>query len=137
MKEVEIKGVKYKIGRLSAMKQMLILKRATAILGAFQSAFGNQGGEQPEKALESMGQAISQLPDESLEYIVKTCLDACERKEAGGGWAQVAVKGDIMFADLDLLTLLSLVSHALLENFRSFFQELPSIALAGEMLAKA
>lgn len=134
MKEVKIKDVSYKIGKISAMKQMLILKRLTSVLGAAQPLMNSS--ENPEKALAELGNVIAGLPDEALQFIAQTCLEVCEMKQSGGGWAPVAQNGQLMFQDLDLLTMLSLTVHALLANLKSFFQDLPRIAQAGELAAK-
>lgn len=134
MKEVEIKGQLYRTGKLSAMRQMLILKRLTIILGVIQPLMGKFDENKPENSLAGIGEAISSLPDESVEFIVFSCLDACSRKEEGGSWAPVARNGQIMFDSLDLLAILALTGHTLADNLKSFFQGLPSIVQVGGLL---
>ena len=131
MKEVSIKGVDWRIGTLNAFAQMYILKRAAPVLGALQGIFLRRDQTGPEAVTGLLGEAIGLLPDESLEYVCNACLDVCERRVQGGGWAPVRKNGALMFADLDLLTLLSLTAHTLFDNLAGFFRELPSLAPDG------
>lgn len=137
MKEVVIQGVAYRIGTLNAFAQMYIIKRAAPVLGKIQGVFATYDDTRPEALLGPLGEAIGQLPDESLEYVCNACLDVCERRLAGGGWAPVRKNGALMYADLDLLTLLSLTAHALQDNLTAFFRALPSLAPDGEGTATA
>ncbi len=131
MKEVTIKGVDWRIGTLNAFAQMYIIKRAAPVLSKLQGIFQGYDQTSPEAVLGPLGEAIGQLPDESLEYVCNACLEVCERRVPGGGWAPVRKNGALMFHDLDLLTLLSLTAHTLGDNLASFFRELPSLTQAG------
>lgn len=135
--EVTIQGKDYRIGTLNAFAQMYILKRAAPVLGKLQGIFQGYDESRPEEVLEPLGAAIGLLPDESLEYVCNACLDVCERRLEGGGWAPLRRNGQLMYADLDLLTLLSLTAHALRANFADFFRALPSLAPAGAETATA
>lgn len=137
MKEVTIRGVEYRIGTLNAFAQMYILKRAAPVLGKLQGVFQGYDKERPEEILEPLGAAIGLLPDESLEYVCNACLDVCERHVDGGGWAPVRKGGALMYAELDLLTLLSLTAHVLQANLADFFRALPSLAPGGAGTATA
>lgn len=135
MRNVTIRGVEYRIGTLDAFAQMYILKRAAPVLaklqGIFQS-FGSAGHEgRPEAILSSLCEAIGSLPDESLGYVCNSCLDVCQRRVTGGGWAAVRSNGMLMYKDMDLLTLLSLTAHVLKDNLSDFFRALPSLAEGG------
>lgn len=131
MKEVEVLGKSYQVGKMSAMRQMLILKRIAPVAGPMQAIAAGFDDKAPEGALRAVGDAVAALPDEALEFITNSCLDVCRMKQTGGGWAPVRKDGTLMFPDLDLLTVLSLAAHALIYNFRDFFCALPSIARAG------
>lgn len=137
MKEVEIRGQRYRIGKLNAFKQMLIVKRLATVLGPLQAIAGNFDQERPEMALDALGEAIGALPDESATFISQTCLSACKRKESGGGWAPVFSDGQLMYEDTDLLTMLALTGHCLAVNLMPFFQGVPSLAPAGGKTGKA
>lgn len=131
MKEVTIEGKTYRTGKLNAFAQMYIVKRAAPVLGKLQGLLQQADTQRPESFVGPLGEAIGQLPDESLEYICNACLTVCERRLAGGGWAPVRQDGVIMYGDLTLLTLLSLTAHTLQDNLAEFFLALPSIAPGG------
>ena len=136
MKEVTIQGKTYRTGKLNAFAQMYIVKRAAPVLGKLQGLLQQADVERPETLVEPLGEAIGALPDESLEYICNACLEVCECRIAGGGWAHVRQNGATMY-DLDLLTLLSLTAHTLQDNLAGFFLALPSLAPAGGERATA
>lgn len=137
MKEVTIEGKTYRIGKLNAFAQMYVVKRAAPVLGKLQGIFQAYDEAKPEALLGPLGDAIGTLPDESLEFVCNACLDVCERRMEGGGWAPMRSEGALMYADLSLLTLLSLTAHTLQDNLAGFFRALPSLAPAGEEAATA
>lgn len=132
MKEVEIQGTAYKIGKLNAFAQMYVLKRAAPVLGKLQSIFESAGGDDANLAdvLEPLCAVIGELPDENLEYVCNAALDVVSMQQPGGGWARMRVNGNLMFPDLDLLTLLSLTVHTISANLSGFFRALPAFAQA-------
>ena len=131
MKEVTIEGKTYRTGTLNAFAQMYIVKRAAPVLGRLQELIQRGDPGRPESFVGPLGEAIGSLPDESLEYICNACLTVCQRRVEGGGWAALRQNGALMYADLDLLTLLSLTAHTLADNLAGFFRALPSIAPGG------
>lgn len=137
MKKVDILGQSYEIGKMPAMKQMLILKRIAPVVGPLQTIAANFDEKAPEGALQAVGDAVAALPDESVEFVTKACLDVCHKKQAGGGLAPISKDGALMYPDLDLLTILSLCAHALIYNFKDFFHSLPSLGMAGKQAMKA
>lgn len=137
MKEVNIQGRAYRTGKLNAFAQMFIIKRAAPVLGKLQGLLQQADTARPESFVGPLGEAIGQLPDESLEYICNACLTVCDRRVEGGGWAPLRRDGVTMYADLDLLTLLSLTAHTLQDNLAGFFLALPSIAPGGGETATA
>lgn len=136
MKEVTIEGATYRTGRLNAFAQLFIVKRAAPVLAKLQGLFQGADTGKPETLLGPLGEAIGQLPDESLEYVCNACLDVCQARMAGGGWAPLRQEGALMY-DLDLMTLLALTAHTLEDNLAGFFRALPSIAPAGAEAATA
>lgn len=140
MKEVEIRGKTYRIGKLDAFAQMYVLKRAVPVLGQLKDIFAGYDPDEPasaEKVLPPLSRAVGELPDESLAFVCNAALDVTAIRQPGGGWAQMRRNGQLMYADLDLLTLLTLTAHALTENLGDFFRALPSFSNeAGEAEAE-
>lgn len=137
MKRVTILGHEYEIGKMPAMKQMLILKRAATVAGPLQEIASDFDEKAPEGAISAVGDAVAALPDESVEFITNACLDVCYKKQDGGGFAPIRKDGALMYPDLDLVTILSLCAHALIYNFRDFFHSIPSLGKAGTRAMKA
>ncbi|MCQ4861163.1 hypothetical protein NE637_08375 [Desulfovibrio desulfuricans] len=134
MNEVEIQGTVYKIGKLNAFAQMYILKRAAPVLGKLQGVLAAADNKDAKLAdvLEPLGAVIGDLPDESLEYVCNAALDVVDMRQAGGGWAPVRSKGQLMYPDMDLLTMLSLTAHVLKDNLTTFFRALPALQAPGQ-----
>lgn len=131
MKEVEIQGTAYKIGKLNAFAQMYVLKRAAPVLGKLQSIYQSAGDDATlADVLDPLCAVIGELPDENLEYVCNAALDVVSMKQSGGGWAPMRVNGNLMFPDLDLLTLLSLTVHTISANLSGFFRALPAFTQA-------
>lgn len=64
---------------------------------------------------------LSMLPQEASDYIVETCLGAVQRKD-GQGWAKLlASNGTIMYSDLGVEEIHTLVDKVLEHNLGSFF----------------
>ena len=53
-------------------------------------------------------------------------------RQDGGGWAPVRSKGQLMYPDMDLLTMLSLTAHVLKDNLTTFFRALPALQAPGQ-----
>lgn len=72
--------------------------------------------------IDALARALSQTPKADVDFILSTCLMACQ-KRVGGGLAQVWVlNGGLSDQGLSLLTMLRLVWEVLEENLSSFFE---------------
>lgn len=80
------------------------------------------------RVVEPFSKAFAALSDDDANYIINACLDACERRQEGGAWARVRLAhGEIMFNDLSLGVLLSIIWNVLQESLDDFFAILPQI----------
>lgn len=110
-KEIEIDGITYSVSKLpNAMKQMHIMRRILPVLsGAKGSA---------ETAIKSVFDNIGTLKDDDFEYIVYGLLETAKRKDpATGLWTSISSGQSILFQDIDIMTILSIVKESALENF--------------------
>jgi hypothetical protein len=90
--------------------------------GATQGASLREFLDQAFDAAGPLATAIGQLTDESSDYVVNTCLSVCQRNTTGSHYAPlVNGRGDLMFADLPLATMMRLVLLVLQENLVDFF----------------
>jgi len=144
--DIDIKGNLYKTGRLSAMRQLHVLRRLApaleqllAIDGASLKTAAGDGaaaaaalldGEAGRDLLRAITRALSSLADEDVEYIIHSCLDVASMRQEGGSWAPVRNQGHLMFP-LDLPTMIQLAGLTLKEALTPFLAGLPSISTGG------
>ncbi|WP_413207761.1 phage tail assembly chaperone [Rhodospirillum sp. A1_3_36] len=125
--------------KMDARKQFHIARRLASLLakvdglpvGSFRSA-GSATEAEALKIAGAIGEALSSLPDEQVDYILDACLDTVDVKQTGGGWAPLRARGVLMYP-IDLPTLLIVVGRVLLGNLAGFTDALPGLgpALAG------
>jgi hypothetical protein len=63
-----------------------------------------------------------------VDYVVDTCLAVVERKDKSGGWVKVVVGSRLMFEDMDMMTMLTLVTRVVRGNLAGFFDALPHVS---------
>jgi hypothetical protein len=136
--ETEFNGVKYRIGTLDARKQWNVARRILPLLAKINSASDlvpadlRPSGEDSEQVKEEKGQklmgvifgplgnALAEMPDETSDYIIDTCLSVVMRA-SGPGWAPLYKGKTLMFQDIDLPTMMGLTMKVIDENLGGFF----------------
>lgn len=122
----EIGGHEYQIGRLEPMAQFHVARRLGPVYNAFGSmALASASGASPAAKLQPIVEAVSKLSDEDSEYVIQTCLAVVKRYDADKWCAVRASSGKVMFMDIDLMTMLTLVWAVVQENLASFFPAAP------------
>lgn len=133
MTEIEVAGNWYRIGKLDAITQFHIARRLTQVqlaLGISSSELAAKGKEADEMAMLAaimgpIADVISKMPEDDVNYILRTCLHSILRGQDGGKWAKVMVGGNMMFADIEMPHMIRLVIASIQENLGSFFVGLP------------
>jgi hypothetical protein len=70
--------------------------------------------------------AISELSDADSDYVINVCLAVVRRWTEPGGWKPMTMGGAFMFAaDDNLMTMIAVTGHVLMENLGGFLVELP------------
>lgn len=118
--DFEVGGIKYKAGKLPAIKQFHIVRRCAPLLA---------GITDKDKALETVFNGIGTLKDEDVEYVLFGLLECVERDNHPHGWAKVSTGKSLMFQDIDLSTMLQIATKAFQENYAAFLSAMPSISL--------
>ncbi len=128
-------GNTYKAGTIPAMQQFHVARRLAPALEKLLKIDGQkldaaklasgvfEGDLSP--VLGPVLEAVSCLPDEDVEYVINTCLNAVDMQQSGGAWAPVRHAGVLMFP-LDMPAMLVLTYHAIRANMAGFTQGLPS-----------
>lgn len=124
--EIPIKGKKYRVGEIPAMKQFHVLRRLAGVLGGLGDLAKLGPDMDPFAALEPLAEGVSKMSDQDAEYVINTCLAAVEMEQASGGWAKVVSKGRLMFENMGMMTMLRLTMEVLKHNLSDFFGDLPS-----------
>lgn len=131
--EFELKGIQYRVAKLSVFEQLKVSRKLLPLLAGLLSdidgiksaaAEGNLY-QALEKALPTIAQALADMSEEDTNAILHPCLSVVSRRQ-GKGWAPVFSQDMLMFDDLDLMTLLQLVARVVGDSLGSFLPELPA-----------
>ncbi|KVP84547.1 hypothetical protein WJ95_20520 [Burkholderia ubonensis] len=139
--EIQLNGVRYAIGKLSAMQQFHVSRRIAPIIPPMIPVLlqfyeeMDKTGEAPadEKQgvlalvdsiapmLQPFADALAGLKDEDAEYVFGMCLSVVERWQ-GAGWAKVwsAAHKTSMFDDIGIDVMLPLVVRVVVANLGPF-----------------
>lgn len=136
MKDIEIDGIAYRIGRMNAIQQWEVFRRLGPMVPVLALEY-RDGADQTPGGRWIMGGAsgaLSELKQADSDYILQACLAAVERKGPGDAqWYKFAVNGRLMYEnDSDLSLLLALMDEVVQENLASFFARLRSASAAAE-----
>lgn len=137
-KKLEINGVQYAIGSLNTFDALhvarLIAPLAPVLFGDVFSRLGDlfaksaqKEDASPEDLAREIGDLImiaepfiyrvSAMDRASFEDLVNTCLSCVERK-SGSTFSHVIVNGNLMFADMDIVTVLKLTVNVIAREIR-------------------
>ena len=116
MRQFETGGNTYRVTTLDAFKQLHVARRLAPIMSALL---------QSDEILAPVAAAIAKMQNDEVEYVVRTCLSVCQRRQLVGQqetWAPVvANNGSVLFADITLQTMLELTKEVVDENLLGFF----------------
>lgn len=146
--EITLNGVRYSSVRLDAFKQFHIARRLAPVvlsLGmgaslmmkfkeASSSATPKSKDEEAQEDLAALAMAgkpiaevLAAMSDTDSEYVLKLCLGAVSREQAGTGFAPIlSSTGSLLFSDLGLATMLQLAHAVVLENLGNFMPAPPT-----------
>lgn len=119
--DIKIGSRDYRLTKLDPFKQFQLLRRMGSLLPAIMGAV-----KVPDKIMGAgfISNAISQLSDENSDFVINTCLRACQLKQ-GTVWADVMnANNSLMFKELELPDILEIVWRVLEFNFRPFIPDL-------------
>lgn len=128
--EVTVGGRRYRIGTLNAIQQFHVVRRLAPILAALGVGIENikklatRPLEEIIPALAPMAHVLAKMTDAEIDYITATCLGVVTRLQDhdGKSWAPVSSGAGLMFEDIDMKQMVSLVMAVLKENTSDFLQ---------------
>lgn len=126
MNETEVGGRKYRIGKLDAMTQLLIVKRLARTIDAWGDvARAMKDGRDVIDVMGSLGAAIADVPDADVAWIVDRCMSIVQRQADGGvAWTPIwnAQAHMTQFPDeIGLAEVMKLTYEVIRVNVSSFF----------------
>lgn len=134
--EFELAGHTYKAGRLDAMTHLHVVRRLAPILTTLRSVAeeGVVGAGGQEAALQRAVDALGEVSDNAVEYVVARCMERVQRKiEGDRGWVPAWNKAAArpQFDDIGGIHLLVITSRVVMNELGPFFDGLASI-LSGD-----
>ncbi|AOY96851.1 hypothetical protein BKK79_36155 [Cupriavidus sp. USMAA2-4] len=138
--EIELKGVRYSIGRMAAMTQFHVSRRLAPVLAPIVTAYLqltkvdgplNEALPQVVADIQPVLDVVAAMKDADVEYVMNACLAVVQRNQMNN-WAPVFVQGGgVMFDDIELPGLLQLVTKVLVVNLGPFMPDLDMSQLEG------
>lgn len=134
--EFELGGHAYKAGRLDAMTQLHVVRRLAPILTTLRAVAeeGAAGAAAPEAVLQRAVEALGDVSDNSVEYVIARCMERVQRKiEGDRGWVPAWNKaaGKPQFDDIGGFHLLTIASRVVMNELGPFFEGLASSLTGG------
>ncbi|ELM3736985.1 hypothetical protein RYR42_002472 [Edwardsiella piscicida] len=139
--EFEIKGVNYRTAKLDVFQQLKVSRKLLPILAGVLADFGSVRAMLPagglenasfdalspvlEKVLPRIAEELASLSEDDTNAIIHPCLAVVARQN-GKTWTPVFNSGQLMFDDIDLLTMLQLVARVVADSLGNFLQGLPT-----------
>lgn len=147
--EFEISGIAYRSDKLSSFDQLFIVQKLTPLAASFlpiaQATIQKEASGTPigiailkmdVSSLMPLATGIAGLPEADTKAIFGRCLSHVQRgmkSPAGTSWAPLwsATADTIMFDDIDLHTMLTIVAHVVQRDVLPFIAALLSKSIGG------
>ncbi|MBU9819919.1 hypothetical protein J1782_08465 [Rahnella sp. BCC 1045] len=131
--EFEIKGIQYRVAKLSVFEQLKVSRKLLPVMAGMVSDFRNVQTKISEKDTEGamsailpkIADAVSAMSDDDVNAILFPCLAVVSRQHMKS-WVSVCPQGGMAFDDIDLLTMLQLVARVVADSLGNFLQGLPT-----------
>ncbi|KAA6001397.1 phage tail assembly chaperone [Pantoea sp. M_5] len=140
--EFEIKGINYRASKLSVFDQLKVSRKLLPVLagmlGDFQSIkSATQGGDvykALETALPKIADSLAEMSEEDTNAIIFPCLSVVARQN-GKVWAPVMSQNELMFDDIDLMSMLQIVGRVVGDSLGNFLPAAPDKEIADNSAA--
>lgn len=140
--EFEIKGVNYRVSKLSVFDQLKVSRKLLPVLAGMLGDFQGikaaaQGGDvykALETALPKIADSLAEMSEADTNAIIFPCLSVVARQN-GKVWAPVMVQGSLMFDDIDLMSMLQIVGRVVGDSLGNFLPAAPDKEIADNSAA--
>jgi len=140
--EFEIKGFNYRASKLSVFDQLKVSRKLLPVLagmlGDFQgikaAAQGGDVNKAIESALPKIADSLAEMSEEDTNAIIFPCLSVVARQN-GKVWAPVMSQNELMFDDIDLMSMLQIVGRVVGDSLGNFLPAAPDKEIADSSAA--
>lgn len=137
--EFEIKGVNYRTSKLSVFDQLKVSRKLlpvlAGLLGDFQALkSATQDGDvykALETALPKIAESLADMSEEDTNAIILPCLSVVARQN-GKVWTPVMSQNELMFDDIDLMSMLQIVGRVVGDSLGNFLPAAPDKEIASQ-----
>jgi hypothetical protein len=137
--EFEIKSVNYRASKLSVFDQLKVSRKLlpvlAGLLGDFQALkSATQGGDvyqALETALPKIAESLADMSEEDTNAIILPCLSVVARQN-GKVWTPVMSQNELMFDDIDLMSMLQIVGRVVGDSLGNFLPAAPDKEIASQ-----
>lgn len=139
--EFQIKGIDYRTSKLSVFDQLKVSRKLLPVLAGLLAEYGSirdmipkKGGNDAypehysaifEKVLPKVADQLAALSEEDTNAIIFPCLAVVSRRQDKSSWVPVARQNELMFDDIDLLSMLQMVGRVVGDSLGNFLPALP------------
>jgi hypothetical protein len=139
--EFKIKGTDYRTSKLSVFDQLKVSRKLLPILAGLLAEYGSIRDMIPkkdgtdadsesysaifEKVLPKVADQLAALSEEDTNAIIFPCLAVVSRRQDKNSWVPVARQNELMFDDIDLLSMLQMVGRVVGDSLGNFLPALP------------
>jgi len=124
MTEFVVGGQQYRATKMDTFKQFHVARRLLKVISTLAPMMKDGRVDNVLDALPIMAAAIGEMRDEDADYILKVCLEHCQRN-SGGVWGKVRAGDVLMFEDIGLPEMMQITWKVIEENLASFMPALP------------
>ncbi|ERM12573.1 hypothetical protein L585_20165 [Pantoea ananatis BRT175] len=139
--EFQIKGIDYRTSKLNVFEQLKVSRKLLPVLAGLLAEYGSirdmipkKGGTDAdpesygailEKVLPKVADQLAALSEEDTNAIIFPCLSAVSRRQDKNSWVPVVRQNELMFDDIDLLSMLQMVGRVVGDSLGNFLPALP------------
>ncbi|VXD05794.1 Bacteriophage protein [Enterobacterales bacterium 8AC] len=130
--EFEIKGQKYRANKLNVFDQLKVSRKLLPVLSGLLGEIAvlkqlKNGQITIENALKTalpvMAQTLSDMSEEDSNAILHPCLSVVARQQ-GNTYSPIFSNGQLMFDDIDLMSMLQIAARVVGDSLGNFLGEL-------------
>lgn len=120
--DIELNGNTYRVGKLSVFDQLKVARKLLPILSGMVGELQKlRSGEAViETLLPAIASAVAGMSDSDCDAILHPCLSVVSRQNSNK-WMPVFRQGELMFDDIDLISMLNVVAQVIGDSLGNFF----------------